>query len=241
MRPTDLNALLLSLRGGLIVSCQARSDNPLYGPAFMAAMAAAAQRAGAVGIRANGAADVAAIRARVRLPIIGINKRAFADGGVIITPDLRSAREVVEAGAEIVAISCARHQRPDPEALGELIDRIHSELGAWVMADCATAAEGVLAARLGADIVATTLSGYTPDSPRRAEPDLRLVAELASVQPCPVIAEGRIWTPEQAAAALAAGAHAVVVGTAITNPEAIAARFAAALAERREHGREAPA
>lgn len=222
-------ALLDSLKGQLIVSCQARSDNPLHGSVFMEAMAAAAEEAGAAGIRANGPDDIAAIRRRVKLPIIGINKQTSADGTIIITPDFASAREVVEAGADIVALSCARHQRPDPDALGELIRRIQTELTALVMADCATGAEGLLAARLGADLVASTLSGYTPDSPVQEEPDFDLVAYLARAQPRPVVAEGRIWTPGQAAGALAAGAHAVVVGTAITNPRAITARFVAAL------------
>lgn len=225
----EAEALVAGLKGKLIVSCQARADSPLYGPVFMTAMAEAAERAGAAAIRANGARDVEAIRRRVRLPIIGINKQPDGKGGIIITPDLARAREVVEAGAQIVAISCAAYQRPDPEALGELIQRIRVDLKALVMADCATAAEGVLAARLGADLVASTLSGYTPDTPHQTEPDLALVSALAQGQHRPVIAEGRIWTPEQALAALAAGAHAVVVGTAITNPLAVAARFAAAL------------
>jgi N-acylglucosamine-6-phosphate 2-epimerase len=45
----------------------------------------------------------------------------------------------------------------------------------------------------------------------------------------PVVAEGRITTPGEARAALDAGAWAVVVGGAITRPQLITARFAAAL------------
>ena len=41
-------------RGSLIVSCQARADNPLHGPVFMGAMALAARDGGARAIRANG-------------------------------------------------------------------------------------------------------------------------------------------------------------------------------------------
>jgi N-acylglucosamine-6-phosphate 2-epimerase len=224
--------LIGKLRQKLIVSCQARADNPLHGPVHMSAMAATAAQAGAAGIRANGVADIAAIRRRVTLPIIGIDKQRDPESGaIIITPDFAAARRIVEAGANIVALSCAAYQRPDPEALGELIHRIRSELKAAVMADCATTAEGVLAARLGADLVGSTLSGYTPDTAhlKTAEPDLKLVAELAREQAQPVVAEGRIWTPEQARAALEAGAFAVVIGTAITNPLAITARFMAAM------------
>ncbi|MFZ5816497.1 MAG: N-acetylmannosamine-6-phosphate 2-epimerase [Bacillota bacterium] len=228
----DVRPLIGGLKGKLIVSCQAREESPLFGPVFMAAMAAAAEQAGAAGIRANGAVDIAAIRHRVRLPIIGIEKQIDPrTGAEIITPDFASARRVAEAGADIVALSCAACQRPDPEALGELIQRIRLELKVLVMADCATLEEGVLAARLGADLVASTLSGYTPETAvlPTAGPDLALVEALVRAQPKPVVAEGRIWTPEQARAALAAGAHAVVVGTAITNPVEITARFLAVM------------
>jgi putative N-acetylmannosamine-6-phosphate epimerase len=44
----------------------------------------------------------------------------------------------------------------------------------------------------------------------------------------PVVAEGRFGSPEEVAEALRLGAHAVVVGTAITRPIDIVRRFAAA-------------
>lgn len=219
--------IIASLRGGLVVSCQAAEGTPLHGPVHMAAMARAAEQGGAVGIRANGAADIAAIRAVTALPIIGIEKWLDPEHGwIVITPDFDAAAGVVAAGAEIVALSCAFYQRPDRDALAGLIARIKAELGALVMADCATLAEGIWAAGHGADLVGTTLSGYTPDTAGSGPgPDLHFVAELAAAQPKPVIAEGRIWTPGEAKAALDAGAHAVVVGTAITAPVAITARF----------------
>jgi putative N-acetylmannosamine-6-phosphate epimerase len=221
--------IIAGLRGGLIVSCQAAVGTPLHGPVHMAAMAQAAEQGGAVGIRANGAADIAAIRAVTALPVIGIEKWHDPEHDrIVITPDFDSASGVVAAGAEIVALSCAFYQRPDRDALAGLIARIKAELGALVMADCATLAEGVWAAEHGADLVGTTLSGYTPDTTGVGPgPDLSLVAELAAAQPKPVIAEGRIWTPGEAKAALDAGAYAVVVGTAITAPTAITARFVA--------------
>lgn len=220
--------LIEGLKGELIVSCQARVDNPLHGPIYMEAMAAAAEKAGAAGIRANGAVDIAAIRRRVQLPIIGIAKQPDPrTQRIIITPDFEAAREVVAAGAEIVAISFASDQRPDSGALRELVHRVQAELQAAVMADCATLKEGLLAAELGVDLVATTLAGYTPETEhlKGPGPDLKLVEDLVREQPRPVVAEGRIWTPEQFRSALGVGAHTVVIGTAITNPKAITRRF----------------
>lgn len=217
---------------GLIVSCQARADNPLHGSVFMAAMARAAEAGGAVGLRANGAEDVAAIRAVTRLPIVGIVKRWEKAFPVYITPDFASAAAVAAAGADLIAIDATSRPR-NGEPLPELIGRIRGELRRPVFADVATLEEGEAAAALGADCVATTLSGYTDETAAsKSGPDLDLVRALASRLKVPVIAEGRYDTPELAAAALKAGAHAVVVGTAITNPREITRRFAAAVASR---------
>ncbi len=212
----------------LVVSCQARADNPLHGPAFMAAMAMAAEQGGAHGLRANGAADIRAIRAASRLPIIGIDK-AWTDGfDVYITPDLAAARRVAEAGADIIALDATPRRRPG-EPLSALIPRIRRELGKPVFADVSTLDEGIAAAGLGADIVATTLSGYTAESGPAAGPDLDLVEALAQAVDVPVAAEGRFWSPEQVAEAFRRGAALVVIGTAITNPREITRRFAAAV------------
>ncbi|PZA06279.1 MULTISPECIES: N-acetylmannosamine-6-phosphate 2-epimerase [unclassified Meiothermus] len=225
MHPT-----VAKLQHKLIVSCQARAGSPLYGPRFMAAMAKAAERGGAGGIRANGAEDIRAIRAVTQLPIIGIDKRLDPQGNVIITPDLESARRVVEAGADLVALSCAFYQRLNLPELHALIREIQAELGVPVMADCSTLEEGLWAAEAGADLLASTLSGYTPATQGLGQgPDLELVALLARQTSVPVVAEGRIWTPQEARAALEAGAYAVVVGTAITNPTEITRRFVEAL------------
>lgn len=216
-------------RGGLIVSCQARPDNPLHGPGFMAAMARAAAQDGAIAIRANGAADIAAIRAAVDLPVIGIRKRAVAGFDVEITPGLADAEEIVGAGAQAIALDATARSR-DGEALPALIAGIKARWNCTIMADVATPAEGERAAALGCDLVATTLSGYTPDSPRLPGPDFALIAALVARIPVPVIAEGRFTTPDEVRQAIALGARAVVVGTAITNPREIARRFVAGAA-----------
>ncbi|SDL40634.1 N-acetylmannosamine-6-phosphate 2-epimerase [Nonomuraea jiangxiensis] len=213
----------------LVVSCQAAATSPLHGPGPMAMMARAAEQAGAVAIRANGPADVAAIAEAVRLPIIGINKTGDR-AGVFITPTVAAAAEVIRAGATLVALDGTLRPRPDGTTLAEQIAAIHDEYGVPVMADVDGYEAGLAAREAGADLVATTLSGYTGPGPVPAGPDVELVAALAAALDCPVVAEGRYSTPEQFRAALDAGAHAAVVGTAITNPGAIVQRFLGAVA-----------
>ncbi|MBE3576751.1 MAG: N-acetylmannosamine-6-phosphate 2-epimerase [Limnochordales bacterium] len=216
-------------KGGLIVSCQAPPGDPLRDPYIMAAMARAAELGGAVGIRANGPDDVAAIRRAVRLPIIGIFKQQTEGYPVYITPTLEAARAVVDAGADLVAVDATPRPRVGGLSPRELIEAIHTELHVPVMADISTFEEGVAAAEAGADIVATTLSGYTEESKAQAlrGPDIELVRRLAEVLPVPVICEGRIHTPEDLKAVFEAGAFAAVVGTAITRPQWITEQFVA--------------
>jgi N-acylglucosamine-6-phosphate 2-epimerase len=217
------------LAGGLIVSCQAGPQDPLFGPGVMAAMARAAAVGGAVAIRANGPDDIASIRAAVALPIIGIWKIDLPGLGVRITPELEHARAVAAAGASIIALDATDRARSDGLAVAELIERVRAETGLPVMADVSTVEEALIAQDAGADLIATTLAGYTHGPAAGGGPDLELVEALVPRLHVPLIAEGRISTPEQAARALALGAYAVVVGHAITRPEWITARFVAAL------------
>ncbi|KKB08637.1 N-acetylmannosamine-6-phosphate 2-epimerase [Devosia chinhatensis] len=214
----------MKLEKGLIVSCQARADNPLHGPQFMGAMALAARDGGAVAIRANGPDDIAAVKA-AGLPVIGIHK-VFSDTfPVYITPDFAAAETIVTAGAEIVALDCTPRPRAG-EASDVLIRRIRAELGAEVFADISTLDEGLAAAESGATYVATTLSGYTEATqPKPDMPDLKLIEALASRLSVPVIAEGRYNSPDLVRQAFEAGAYAVVVGTMITNPREITRKF----------------
>lgn len=220
------------LAGGLIVSCQAGPGDPLHGATFMAALARAAAHGGAVAIRANGPEDITSIRAAVDLPIIGIWKVELPGLGVRITPAIDHARAVAAAGASIIALDATDRARSDGVAVSELIARVRREIGLPVMADVSSVAEGLVAEAAGADLIATTLAGYTEVAPATAGPDLELVAELAVRLRVPLIAEGRISTPEEAAEAIERGAYAVVVGHAITRPEWITARFVAALTDR---------
>ncbi len=214
---------------GLIVSCQALPGDSLDTPDHLAAMARAAARGGAVGIRANGAANVGAIRARVPLPVIAISKIDTPGFDVRITPTFAAAHDVARLGPQAIALDATGRPRPGGDDLATLIRRIHEELDLPVVADIATRDEGIRAADLGADAVATTLSGHTAESPAMDGPDLELVAALATALKIPVLGEGRFATPAQVAEALRRGAHAVVVGTAITRPQAITEHFVAGI------------
>ncbi|TDU89730.1 N-acylglucosamine-6-phosphate 2-epimerase [Kribbella voronezhensis] len=216
--------------GSLVVSCQAGPGNPFHSPEPMALMARAAEAGGAAAIRANGAADVAAIRAVTRLPIIGLNKLGDP-GGVFITPTFESAVGIVEAGADLIALDGTLRPRPDGAELANQIDRIHRELGVPVLADVDSLEAGLAAREAGAELVATTLSGYT-NGRTPGGPDVELVRQLAAKLDCPVVAEGRIRTPEDVRAVCEAGAYAVVVGYAITNPMDITARLVGAIPRR---------
>ncbi|RFU88367.1 putative N-acetylmannosamine-6-phosphate 2-epimerase [Streptomyces triticagri] len=223
--PWTAHELTVSLAGRLIVSCQAPPGDPMRDTETLVRMARSAELGGGAAIRANAPEVVAAVTAAVDLPVIGLWKDGGTGGDdVYITPTIRHALAVVEAGAAVVAADAGERRRPDATTFPGLARAVH-EAGALVMADVGTLAEGVAAAEAGADLVSTTLAGYVPGRPRQDGPDLELVAELAAAVRVPVIAEGRIRTPDEAAAALAHGAHGVVVGTAITAPTALTARF----------------
>ncbi|WP_433553391.1 N-acetylmannosamine-6-phosphate 2-epimerase [Micromonospora zamorensis] len=226
-----MNKLIAHLRHRLVVSCQAYPGEPMRTPDTMRRVALAAAQGGAAGIRAQGVADIAAIREAVDLPLIGLWKDG--DDDVFITPTLEHALAVARAGAHVVALDGTARPRPDGRTLGDTIAAVHELTGALVMADCSTLGEGIAAAAAGADLVGTTLSGYTAYTSKQPGPDLDLVAQLATAIDVPVIAEGRIHTPAQAAQALRAGAWAVVVGTAITHPSTITGWFASAMADAR--------
>lgn len=211
------------LRGGLVVSCQAHGDHPLRHSSRLSALAQCAERGGAAAIRADGPEDVRSIREAVSLPIVGIYKVPRGDR-FFITPTLEHARQVVAAGADVVAFEAALENRPDHEDLENLVCQIREELRVPVMADISTFEEGIRAWKSGVELVATTLSGYTRDSPEREVPDFDLVEKLAKAS-VPVIAEGHVRTPEQVRELFDRGAHAVVVGTAITDPVAITSWF----------------
>lgn len=212
-------------KDGVIVACQAEEHEPLHGAQFMAGMAKSAQIGGALGIRANGLLDIAAIRLSVNLPIIG-SHRVDTPGYIVrITPTIEIARQVAAAGADIIAVDATNRPHPDGLSIQERIKAIHRDTGRCVMADIASFEEGLAAEEAGAELVATTLSGYVHTAQLSLDPDFKLIAQLANRLKIPVIAEGRFTTPDQAAHALDLGAYAVVVGSPITRPQWITAQF----------------
>jgi len=226
---------LAALEGGLIVSCQARKGNPLHGPHAMALMAQAAELGGARALRVNGAADIEAVMHASELPVMGINKVEYDDSPVMITPTVRDAEAILATGCPLVALDGTNRRRPGGEALADVVAAIHDR-GALAFADLATRDDLAGAVAAGVDTVGTTLSGYTAESERDDDlPDFGLLRWLVRHSPVPVFAEGRFWTPEQAAEALAIGASFVVVGTAITNPMAITSRFVSIMKQNTDH------
>lgn len=220
-----------SFKGKLIVSCQALEGEPLYVPGFMAKMALAAKLGGAVGIRANTPADIKSIKDTVDLPVIGIWKIVSSNSDVYITPSLEAVDAVIMAGADIVALDCTFRKNAEKKWAWKLIKEIKNKYNIIVMADISTLDEGINAEKEGADLISTTLSGYTPYSRHGNGPDFELIRELKGHVKIPVMAEGRIWTTEHAKEALRCGAHGVIVGGAITRPLEITSRFVEALKE----------
>ncbi|MFF1384023.1 N-acetylmannosamine-6-phosphate 2-epimerase [Arthrobacter sp. NPDC058288] len=219
---------LAALRSQLVVSCQAYPGEPMRDPRTTGQIAASAVAGGAAAVRVQGLADVQFTRAAVEVPVIGLWK----DGhdGVFITPTLRHALAVANAGAHVVALDGTRRERPDGLSLAQTIAGIRAESHALVMADCGSLDDALAAADAGADLVGTTLAGYTGERPKTAGPDVALLEQIAAAGlGRPLIAEGRIHTPAQARQALDAGAFAVVVGTAITHPATITGWFSDAL------------
>jgi putative N-acetylmannosamine-6-phosphate epimerase len=197
----------------------------------MARFARAAELGGAVGIRAK-EPDIRAIRKTCGLPIIGIDKVYLGGFEVYITPRFEDAQRIANAGADIIALDCTPRPRPGGTTMEDLIRRIKTELKLPVMADISSLEEGLAAENAGADIVATTLSGYTSYSQRGEGPDWALLEAVVSAVRVPVIAEGGISSPAEARRALNLGAWAIVAGTAITRPTELTQRFVKAISNR---------
>ena len=227
-----VESVLDKLKGGLIVSCQALPEEPFFDPHYMAAFARAAEMGGAVGIRAK-EPDIRAIRGACGLPVIGIDKAYLEGFEVYITPRYEDAERIAAAGADIIALDCTPRPRPEGVTMEELIQRIGRGLRLPVMADISTLEEAIAAEQAGADVIATTLSGYTPYSRKTEGPDFDLLEAVIRAVKVPVIAEGHIYTLAEARACTSLGAWAIVIGTAITRPVELAHRFAKAIGEQR--------
>ena len=220
-----------TLDKGLIVSCQPVKGGAMDRAEMVVGFALAALDGGAAALRIESADYVAAVRAATDRPIIGLVKRDLPDSPVRITPWIEDVDALAKAGADIIAYDAT--QRLRPVATRALVERIHAH-GRIAMADCSILSDAEQALSEGADVVGSTLAGYTgPVEP--TEPDFALIGRMRALTPH-VIAEGCVRTPDQAVKAHAAGAYAVVVGSAITRPEHITTWFRDALDEAQAAG-----
>lgn len=222
--------MLDQIKGKLVISCQALPGEPLHSPMIMGRMALAAKNAGAAGIRAQGVEDIIEIKQVTGLPVIGIIKRNYPDSEVFITATKKEAQELLATDCEMIALDATIRPRPNGELLQDLLDQIHAA-NRLAMADCSTVEEAKIAEEMGFDCVSTTLAGYTSYSTQTSGPDVELVKQLVKDCQIPVIAEGKIHTPEQLKEIMDLGVYSAVVGGAITRPQEIAQRFIAKLEE----------
>ena len=222
--------MLDQIKGKLVISCQALPGEPLHSPMIMGRMALAAKNAGAAGIRAQGVPDIIEIKQVTGLPVIGIIKRNYPDSEVFITATKKEVQELLATDCEMIALDATIRPRPNGELLQDLLDQIHAA-NRLAMADCSTVEEAKIAEEMGFDCVSTTLAGYTSYSTQTSGPDVELVKQLVKDCQIPVIAEGKIHTPEQLKEIMNLGVYSAVVGGAITRPQEIAQRFIAKLEE----------
>lgn len=228
-----MNDFLEKIHGKMIVSCQAVPGEPLYveEQSIMYLMARAAARAGSPAIRTSSIRDVVAIKKETGLPVIGLMKVQYEGYESYITPTMKEVDDLVAAGSDVVALDCTMRKRGDGRSINEFVAEIREKYPDIIlMADISTYEEGINAWKCGVDILGTTMSGYTPYSPRLDGPDYELMRRLsqnADIRKAgiPVIGEGRIHDPAQAVEALRTGVWAIVVGGAITRPLEIARRF----------------
>lgn len=222
---------LEQVRGRLIVSCQALPEEPLHSSFIMGRMARAAYEGGAAGIRANTVADILEIRRTVPLPIIGIIKEVYADcPDVYITPTMAEVDALADCGVEVIAMDATERTRPGGRSLEDFFSAVREKYpNQLFMADCSTVEEGLAAAKLGFDLIGTTLVSYTPYTKGATLPPLDVIEQLVKTCGKSVVAEGNLWTPEQLRRAMDLGILTAVVGSAITRPLEITKRFVAAL------------
>lgn len=238
----EKKALLDSLKNGLIVSCQTQEDEPIYTEDMVVKMAESAKWGGAVAIRANSPKQISQIKAKVDLPIIGLWKIWHKDTDVFITPTLEAAKAVWEAGADIIALDCTSQVTHEKTIAWDLLPRLKKAIPeAIIFADVSNYDEAKRAIENGADIVAPTLYGYTEETKHIEEPDFREFARMCRdfKDKAYVVMEGHVYTPEDAIKVLYLGAHAVVVGSAITRPHYTTKRFTDLISGYQNNWREA--
>ena len=143
---------------------------------------------------------------------------------ILILKFIPQFKELINADADIIAFDGTSRPRPNC-TLKDIISEI-KQAGKLSMADISTLEEGINCSLLGADIISTTLAGYTDETISNSDgPAFELLEQLVKTIDKPVILEGRIWSPEEVEKAFQLGAHSVVIGSAITRPQLITKRF----------------
>jgi putative N-acetylmannosamine-6-phosphate epimerase len=201
----------------LIASVQASEKSPVDHPETLARLARASVQQGVRVLRLEGVKSVRVIKPEAKLPVIGLLKRRYPGSEVYITPTIQDAESMADLGCEIVAFDATSRERPHGQKVGEVIERLKSRK-VLAMADCDSLESAVQAERLGADIVGTTLGGYTSAHGLTVGPDLELLRSIVAAVKIPVLAEGRFTQRWEVEAALRIGAVGVVVGGALNDP-----------------------
>lgn len=214
--------IIKSFQRSLIASCQPIPKGPLDTSSFVLASAKASIIGGAKALRIEGFKNLKTIKKYINLPVIGIKKRICKNYPIIITPLLSDIEKLSELGAEIIAFDATLRDRP--YKVDKLISKIHSH-NKIAMADCSNLKDAINAIDNGADILSTTLSGYTDNKTIPKNPDFKLLNLLIKKFKVPIIAEGRFNTPAFFKKAINAGAHSVVVGSALNRIELITRSF----------------
>ena len=227
-----IHPVIQSLHKGLIVSCQALEGEPLYREegGVMVLMAKAGIEAGAVGIRAQGVVDIQQIKAAFDVPVIGIIKKNYEGYTSYITTTMTEVDALVAIKSDIIALDATEQERADGSTLNEFVQAIKTKYPEQLlMADIATLEEGLNAAALGFDLIGTTMNGYTAKTREDRSPNFELMRQLVEQTGVPIIAEGKLHSPEDLKGAYDAGVYTAVIGGAITRPYEIAKRFMAVL------------
>ncbi len=213
--------------GSLIISCQAVQGEPLYGYNIMHLMAKAAKAGGADAIRCNYVSDINSIKAETELPTIGIIKAVYPDSDVYITPTLKEVKALLEeTETEVVALDATLRERPNGEKLEDLVAYIRAQKpSVEIMADISNMEEAKYADALGFDYIGCTMRSYTESTKGVSIPDYNFIADMVQALNAKIIAEGGIWEVGQLETVWQAKPYAVVIGSAVTRPKDITARF----------------
>ena len=213
------------LKGGIVAVLETWSTPQHRDPEFLVPMAQLVEQGGASAILVDSVPGLAAIRHAIAIPIIAADRNRDAGDRVIFTPSIESASVLVKTGARIVVVTATSGHRPAGDDLVSIVEVIHAGRAlAFGLID--TAADLAGAFEAGFDAIGT----WQPRDD--VEPDLALQRWLVRHSAVPVFGGGTLWSPNDARDSLEAGAAFVMVGEAITNPAAIAARFVIA-AQRR--------